>query len=723
MSFEQQLQKRMDYDGRVMEEAFDDLAAVLGIEKKPGQAKAKDEEAQRALEAIFTALSLKVPKVPNEITDLQARLEYMCRQSGVMTRRVELGGTWWTKTQGPLLGSLKTGEAAAILPGRFSGYTFFDAELGRKVKVDSKTASRLDGDAFSFHPALPAKKLNLSDLVLFSLRSLSAPDLLFVVGISLLVSLLGMFMPYMNKQIFDSVIPSGTKGDLLPAAVLMAGAAVGASLFNMTRTLVLMRLRDKVTVSLQIASMARLYTLPAGFFKDTSAGEVSKRAMSISVLSNVLSDTVLTSGLAALFSFVYFAQMVSFAPALAAPALLSVFAVLSFTILTALASQKLSRKQTALEAKLSGFVFNLLGGVQKIKLAGAEKRAFARWARQYKEIGRLRYAPPVFLRLSSAVSRALLFGGALLLYYVAGIKQLSPSDYIAFNVAYGTVSGAILGLGGTAMALANVKPLLELVEPILETVPEIDENKIQVTDLSGQIEVSSVTFGYDDAGPLVLSKVNFKVEPGEYVAIVGRSGSGKSTLMRILLGLEQPSSGAVYYDGHDLRTLDVRSVRQCIGVDLQNGKLFAGDIFSNIVITAPWSTLDDAWEAARMAGIDDDIRAMPMGMHTIISEGNGGISGGQKQRILIARALISKPKILLFDEATSALDNITQQHVAKSLSSLGCTRIVIAHRLSTVKDCDRIVVLDQGEIVEEGSYEELMAAKGLFYDFAARQIV
>ena len=209
--------------------------------------------------------------------------------------------------------------------------------------------------------------------MLFSLRSLSAPDLLFVVGISLVVSLLGMFMPYMNKQIFDSVIPSGTKGDLLPAAVLMAGAAVGASLFNMTRTLVLMRLRDKVTVSLQIASMTRLYTLPAGFFKDSSAGEVSKRAMSISVLSNVLSDTVLTSGLAALFSFVYFAQMVSFAPALAAPALLSVFAVLSFTILTALASQKLSRKQTALEAKLSGFVFNLLGGVQKIKLAGAEK--------------------------------------------------------------------------------------------------------------------------------------------------------------------------------------------------------------------------------------------------------------------------------------------------------------------------------------------------------------
>jgi ABC-type bacteriocin/lantibiotic exporter with double-glycine peptidase domain len=203
---------------------------------------------------------------------------------------------------------------------------------------------------------------------------------------------------------------------------------------------------------------------------------------------------------------------------------------------------------------------------------------------------------------------------------------------------------------------------------------------------------------------------------------VGKSGCGKSTLMRLLLGFEQPNSGAIYYDGYDLKTLDMRSVRQCIGVDLQNGKLFSGDIFSNIIITSPRSTLDDAWEAARLAGVDEDIRKMPMGMHTMISEGTGGVSGGQKQRLLIARALISKPKILLFDEATSALDNITQQHVATSLASLGCTRIVIAHRLSTVKGCDRIVVIDHGGIVEEGTYAELMDQKGLFHDFAARQI-
>jgi ABC-type bacteriocin/lantibiotic exporter with double-glycine peptidase domain len=261
-----------------------------------------------------------------------------------------------------------------------------------------------------------------------------------------------------------------------------------------------------------------------------------------------------------------------------------------------------------------------------------------------------------------------------------------------------------------------------MVKPIFDAVPETDESKKIVTSISGNIELSNITFRYTEGGPIILDNINLKTNPGDYIAIVGRSGCGKSTLLRVLLGFEKPQAGAVYYDGYDLETLDVRSVRQCFGVALQNGKLFSGDIFSNIIITAPWSTLDDAWRAARMAGIEADIKAMPMGMHTMISEGSGGISGGQRQRLLIARALVSNPKTLLFDEATSALDNITQKHVTDSLSELGCTRIVIAHRLSTVKNCDRIIVMDKGKIAEEGNFDELMEKKGLFYEFAQRQV-
>ena len=294
------------------------------------------------------------------------------------------------------------------------------------------------------------------------------------------------------------------------------------------------------------------------------------------------------------------------------------------------------------------------------------------------------------------------------LYYAAVKSKVSISEYYAFNTAYGMVSGAFMTLAGTATTIANIKPTLDMVRPILETVPEIDETKKMVTQLKGGIE-------------LILDNLSLKIHPGQYVAIVGKTGCGKSTLMRTLLGFETPQKGAVYYDGRDLKSLDPKSLRRRIGTVMQDGKLFMGDVYSNIVITAPWLTLDDAWEAAEIAGIAEDIRRMPMGMHTIISEGQGGISGGQRQRLMIARAVAPKPKILMFDEATSALDNLTQKQVSEALDKMKCTRIVIAHRLSTIRQCDRIIVLDGGRIIEDGTYEQLIAKNGFFADLVARQ--
>ena len=722
MAFNEQLLKRMENDNKAMDNAFTDLASIVGCGKEQSLTKEKEVAVKGAIDEVLSSLGVKAQQVPEEIEDLNARLEYMLRPSGVMRRRVELTEKWWKDTTGAFLGSTKTDAVVAILPTFPSGYEFYDDELGKRVKVNKKTAQKLNTDAFCFYRVLPSKKLRLLDLGLFILGSITRADIALVLGASLLVSLLGLFTPFMNKQIFDSVIPSGTKSDVFPVAGLLIGAAIGASLFGITRSLILMRLRDKINFSVQGAAMARIFSLPAAFFKDYSAGELSSRAMSINQLSSMLSDTVLTTGLSALFSFVYIFQMAGFAPTLVIPGLLVLIAMLAFTILTGLLQQKISKKQMKLSAKMSGLVFGLFNGVQKVKLAGAEKRAFGKWAAEYKEIGCLTYSPPLFLRLNTAISGALTLGGILLLYYFAGINKISQSDYIAFSTAYGAVSGAIMSLAGVAMTLANIEPLLEMVKPIFDAVPETDESKKIVTSLSGNIELSNITFRYTEDGPVILDNISLKTSPGDYIAIVGRSGCGKSTLMRLLLGFEKPEVGAVYYDGYDLETLDVRSVRQCFGVALQNGKLFSGDIFSNIIITAPWSTLDDAWRAARMAGLEDDIKAMPMGMHTLISEGSGGISGGQRQRILIARALASNPKILFFDEATSALDNITQKHVTDSLSQLGCTRIVIAHRLSTVKNCDRIIVMDKGKIAEEGNFDELMEKKGLFYEFAQRQV-
>ena len=276
-------------------------------------------------------------------------------------------------------------------------------------------------------------------------------------------------------------------------------------------------------------------------------------------------------------------------------------------------------------------------------------------------------------------------------------------------------------LSSVALLIAGIRPTLEMVGPILEEEPETAEKKQTVTSLSGNIELSHVCFRYADNMPDILDDLSIRIKPGEYVAIVGETGCGKSTLIRILLGFEKPRKGAVFYDGRDLNSLDLRSLRRHIGVVIQNGKLMMGSIYENITISAPWLGMDDAWEAAEAAGIAQDIREMPMGMQTMISEGQGGISGGQKQRLMIARAIAPKPKILIFDEATSALDNKTQKQISDALDKLDCTRIVIAHRLSTIRNCDRILVMEQGAIIEEGKYEDLIAQGGYFSELVERQ--
>lgn len=721
-SFDQLLKKRLENDQSALEASFYDLASVVGtnLEKKP--LTHEKQAVAREITQILSFFQMKVPTLPEELVDANEQLEYLLRPSGVMRRRVELKGHWWKESTGPLLGSTVSGEVVALMPRFPAGYTFYDSERGKKVKVDAKTSLKLSPEGFCFYRPFPASKMSLLDLMRYILGCISNSDIALIIGASLLVSLLGLFTPFMNKQIFDSVIPSGTKSDVFPVAGLLIGATIGSLLFGITRSMLLMRFRDKVNLSVQSATMARIFSLPATFFKNYSSGELASRAMSINQLCSTLSDNVMTTGLTAVFSFVYVLQMRSFASSLVVPALLILLSMLVFTLMVGFLQLQLSKKEMKLSAKMNGLVFGLFSGVQKVKLAGAEKRAFAKWAAAYQELGKLTYSPPMILRVHSAISGALTLGGSLVLYYFAGQAKVSISNYIAFSMAYGGVSAAMMQLSSVVLTLATIKPLLEMVKPILETVPESDEKKKIVTQLAGDLELNNVTFRYSENGPIILDNLSLKVSSGEYIGIVGRTGCGKSTLMRLLLGFEKPESGAVYFDGSDLESLDVRSVRKNMGVVLQNGKLFSGDIFSNIIITAPWLTLNDAWEAARMAGVADDILAMPMGMHTMITEGSGSISGGQRQRIMIARAIAAKPRILFFDEATSALDNITQKIVSESLATLNCTRIVIAHRLSTIKLCDRILVFDKGRIVEEGPFEELMAKGGLFHELASRQM-
>ena len=467
--------------------------------------------------------------------------------------------------------------------------------------------------------------------------------------------------------------------------------------------------------------MMRILSLPVSFFRGYSSGELASRAGSVSSLCSMMLNNILSVGLSSVMSLLYVAQIFSFAPALVLPSVIIILATVIVSLAASVMQIGISRQKMKLTAQETGMNYAVLNGVQKIRLSGSEKRVFARWGRLYAGNARLEYNPPAFIKYNSLITTAISLFGTIVLYYLAVKTNVPDNQYYAFNAAYGRVMGAFTELAGIAISVAMIKPVLEMAEPILKAEPEVTAGKQAVEHVTGQIEMSHVTFRYGEDMPYVLQDMNLHIKAGEYVAIVGRTGCGKSTLVRLLLGFEQPERGAVFYDRHDLSQVDPRSLRKHIGVVIQNGQLFQGDIFSNIIISAPNLTMDDAWKAAETAGIAEDIREMPMGMHTVISEGGGGISGGQKQRLMIARAIAPKPKILIFDEATSALDNKTQKQVSDALDQLHCTRIVITHRLSTIRNCDRILVMDQGAVIEEGNYEELIEKNGYFADLVARQ--
>ena len=435
----------------------------------------------------------------------------------------------------------------------------------------------------------------------------------------------------------------------------------------------------------------------------------------------MLMSMVMSTGLTSLASLLYIGQIFRFAPALVIPSLVIVLVTVVFSIVSTLMQIRINRRQMEHAAKESGMSYSLITGVQKIKLSGAEKRVFAKWLDLYAEGAELTYNPPMFIKINGVISTAISLVSNIVLYYLAVQSGVGQSSYFAFTASYGMLMGAFMSLSGIALSAAQIQPILEMAEPFLKIEPETAENKEIVTHISGSIDLDHVSFRYDESGPYILNDLSLSIKPGEYVAVVGRTGCGKSTLVRLLLGFEKPEKGAVCYDRKSLTKLDLPSLRKKIGTVMQDAGLFQGDIYSNIVITAPELTLDDAWEAAETAGIADDIRAMPMGMNTIVSEGQGGISGGQRQRLMIARAIAPKPKLLIFDEATSALDNRTQKQVSEALDAMGCTRIVIAHRLSTIKHCDRILVLDGGRIVEDGTYDELIDKGGFFAELVERQ--
>lgn len=717
-----QIKQRMNSDEDQFSDAFVSLSEVItGSQYLDLFSDKQAEQATEAVDAILAYFGIQNKKeIPSSVKTFEQRMDYLLRPEGIMRRHVKLKEGWYEDAIGTYMGTLKNGTVIALIP-RGDSYFYVDNTSGKTVPVNKKTAGEINEDAMCFYIPLPQKKMTTKDFMAFVIKNLHKEDYIKIAICTLIVTLISMVSPIITEYLYNEVIYQDSLVPLYAIFVFLATASIGSIGFNIIKSFGILRIQTRVDQAINSAIMMRIFNLPVGFFKKYQAGNLASRSMSGMNIASTTIDAIFSTGFTTIVGLLYVAEISKFSSFLAVPAFLLLLVQFVFSVLTVTIHTKIKTQIREANAGEQGFVLSAFTGMQKIKLSGSERRIFAGWAEKYKAVANLIYNPPVFMKYNAVISTFISAVGAIILYMSAYMNNVSAASYMAFLAAYGLLSGSFATLTAGAVSFSDVPSALTMLQPIFEQEPEVYSNRRVVTKLKGRIEMDNISFRYDTTMPMVIDNLSLKINSGSYVAIVGRSGCGKSTLMRLLLGFEEPQKGQIFYDGIDINKYDMGSLRRRIGTVMQTSGLFPGTIKENVSVAAPKCSEEDIWKALEMAGIADDVRDMPMGLNTIVSENTGGVSGGQRQRLIIARAIIGKPDILFFDEATSALDNITQKIVADSLETLKCTRVVIAHRLSTVKGCDRIIMLDGGKIVEDGTYDELIALNGQFAELVKRQ--
>lgn len=650
----------------------------------------------------------------------------MARVSNFICRDILLVENWFKSDVGSFLAFRSSSRNPVVcLPQKAGKYLIWDPANDSIIPVTEKIAAQLDPRAMIFYRPFPREEITLKKLMLFALQDINWRDVANILLFALLGTLVGLLTPYLNEQLFDLFIPLGDAPGLQGVCAVVLACSLGNVTFTVVKNLANFRALNRMKYSVQAAVLDRLFNLPESFFRGYDSADLGQRAMGISQVFSMLASTVVSVGLTAVFSLMYLWRMFKYSSKLSWISIWMLLAAMLIILLLGRRELKHEREQMELDGLVASMMFQFLNGISKLRIAGAENRALYEYLRRYTDSRKLDIRKEKYNLLVTILSGTVSTVFSMVFYYIMVHQsiELSVGAFMGFATAFGSFSAAMMELVSAYLQVNAIGPAFERMKPILKTLPEQQEDVGMPGDLTGAVEMSNVTFAYDEDSPPVIKDLSLRIKAGEYIGIVGSSGCGKSTLLKLLLGFEKPQTGRIYYDGRDIDGIDKRELRKRFGVVLQNGGLITGSIHDNITITTPSATLEQVQQAVRDAGLEKDIADMPMGLHTILSEGDGSISGGQKQRILIARAIVGKPKLLFFDEATSALDNATQASVCESLDRLSATRIVIAHRLSTIIRCDRIFVMDAGQIVEEGNFEQLMAKKGLFYDLASRQIL
>jgi NHLM bacteriocin system ABC transporter ATP-binding protein len=679
--------------------------------------------------AIGKALGITInPPVGSEDPSrLQNPLEAIALASRLRIRPVTLRDHWWKQDAGPLLAyTIEEGRPLALLPCNPSGYDIYDPIAQTRQKCHPTFAQEIASSAYTFYRSLPdaIRPLNLLQFISHGRRQEGI--ILIMTGIA--GAIMGMVTPQATALLIGATSDSSNSNRLMLLQIAggLVAAAVAAMLFQMTQNSAMMRLETFADATTQSAVWDRVLKLKPSFFRSYLIGDLTACVSGITQIRQRIGGTVLKSLFSSIFSFLNLGLLFYYSPPLALIATVVAAINMAVTIISGYLTLKKIKPLIDRQGKLGGVVVELINGVSKFRVAAAESRAFAYWGQTYSQQLSLMLSSQgiednlaVINSLLSALTPAVLFAFSTHLMATSN-GTFTLSTFLAFNVAFGTFIAGATSLSTIVMDVMEVIPIWQRVQPILQAEPEVNQTKVNPGRLTGQIKIDQAVFRYRSDGNLNLDNVSIHADPGEFIALVGPSGSGKSTLLRLILGFDTPESGKVVFDDKDLASLDLNAVRRQLGVVLQSNRLMSGSIFENIA-GGKLISMDEAWAAVRMAGLIEDIEAMPMKMHTVISEGGSNLSGGQRQRLLIARALALRPRILIFDEATSALDNRTQQIVSDSLDRLKVTRIVVAHRLSTIRNADRIYVLEAGRIVQKGNFEQLASESGLFAQLVKRQ--
>ncbi|WP_405920645.1 NHLP bacteriocin export ABC transporter permease/ATPase subunit [Streptomyces longwoodensis] len=699
------------------------LAAIGGPAGK--RATAADADATYAackLVADAAGIALAAPERTGAGGDRLDPVERIALASRVRTRAVRLDGRWWRDDVGPLVGHRALSGAPVALLWRRGGYVAVHPATGRETPVEKANAPEFEPRAVMFYRPLPDRAPSPLRLLRFSMRG-TGGDLANLLLSGLVTVAIGALVPLATGRVLGAYVPRAQEGPIVRVCLAVMVAGVVAAAFMLLQNLTILRLEGRVEATLQPAVWDRLLRLPTRFFAERSTGELASAAMGVSAIRRLLAGLGPSVVQASTVGAVNLGLLLWFSVPLALAAVGMLVVVAGMFLGLGLWQVRWQRRLVVLSNKLNNQAFQTLRGLPKLRVAAAENYAYAAWAAQFarsrelqQRLGRIKnlnaVLGAVYLPLCSLLMFMLLAGPAR--------GALSAADFLTFTTSMTMLLTSVTSLTGAFVAAVAALPLFEEIRPVLEATPEVRSGSTRPGPLSGAVEARRLSFRYADDGPLVLDDVSFEARPGEFVAVVGPSGCGKSTLLRLLIGFDRPVSGSVLYDGQDLAALDQSAVRRQCGVVLQHAQPFTGSIMDVICGTGAY-TPEEVMAAAELAGLAEDIRRMPMGLHTLVS-GSGSVSGGQRQRLMIAQALIRRPRILFFDEATSALDNEAQRTVIDSTRKLDATRVVIAHRLSTVLDADRVVVMENGKVVQQGTPAELLAdPRGRLHELVRRQ--